>query len=149
MAIEVGTKDVAAALGVSEVSCHKLRKGDGGPPFNKCGGRYKYPLGKLLRWLLDRERRQIDAKLDHICERVSLIEEQLQQTRDSAQVKFRGKLVNILSAQNGISLPEFYAFLADHGYRRVKDIPPEEHDGVLVALTDYEATQGKHGEVTP
>ena len=149
MAIEVGTKDVAGALGVSEVSCHKLRKGDGGPRFEKFGGRYKYPLGKLLRWLLDRERQRADAKLDRIYERMALIEEQLQKERESAQVKFRGKLVNILSAQNGISLPEFYAFLADHGYRRVKDIPPEEHDGVLVALTDYEATQGKYGEVTP
>ena len=139
MAIEVGTKDVAGALGVSEVSCHKLRKGDGGPRFEKFGGRYKYPLGKLLRWLLDRERRQIDAKLDHICERVSLIETQLQKERESAQVKFRRKLVNILSAQNGISLPQFYEFLADHGYRQIKNIPTGEHDGVLVALTDHVA----------
>ena len=136
MAIEVGTKDVAGALGVSEVSCHKLRKGDGGPRFEKFGGRYKYPLGKFLRWLLDRERQRADAKLDRIYKRVSLIETQLQKERESAQVKFRRKIVNVLSAAHGITMPEFYAFLADQGYLRIKDIPPEDYDEMLAALME-------------
>ena len=139
MELEAGTKDVAAALGVSGVTCHKLRKGDDGPPFEKFGGRYKYPLGKFLRWLLDRERQRADAKLDRIYERMALIEEQLQKERESAQVKFRRKLVNILSAAHGITMPEFYAFLADQGYLRIKDIPPEDYDEVLAALTDHVA----------
>ena len=128
---------MAGALGVSASWCHNLRKGGGGPPFEKCGGRYKYPLGKFLRWLLDRERRQIDERLDHICERLDLIEEQLQQTRESAQVSFRRKIVDVLSAAHDVTLPQFYEFLADHGYRQVKDIPPEEYDEVLAALTDH------------
>ncbi len=61
--MEVHSKVVADLIGCSQVWIHKMRKAGEGPAYAKRGSLYFYPLGRVIRYVIESKTADLEGRL--------------------------------------------------------------------------------------
>ncbi len=61
--MEVHSKVVADLIGCSQVWIHKMRKAGEGPAYEKRGSLYFYPLGRVIRYVIESKTADLEGRL--------------------------------------------------------------------------------------